>query len=120
MFIPDSNFPILDLGSRVKRIPDLADPHLESGSASKNLSIFNPKNRFYALENMIRDVHPGSRSRIRILIFAHPDSRDKKGTGSGSATLLGRKIHVFVCIQRIKFEFVSCFSALTSFVPANL
>jgi hypothetical protein len=31
-----------------------------SGSASKNLSIFNPKNCFSALGNMIWDVHLGS------------------------------------------------------------
>jgi hypothetical protein len=42
--------------STVKKIPDPG-----SKSASKNLSIFNPKN----LGNMIRDVHLGS----RILIF---------------------------------------------------
>jgi hypothetical protein len=65
--IPDPNFSIPDSGSRVKKIPD-------PGSASKNLSIFNPKNCFYALGNMVWDVHPGSRiqgskgtgSRIRI------------------------------------------------------
>jgi hypothetical protein len=32
-----------------------------SGIASKNLSIFNPKNCFSALGKMIWDVHPGSR-----------------------------------------------------------
>jgi hypothetical protein len=37
---------ILEPGSRVKK-------------ASKNLSIFNPKNCFQALGNMIRDVYPG-------------------------------------------------------------
>jgi hypothetical protein len=58
------------------------------GFTSKNfsLSIFNPKNCFESLGNMIRDDHPGSGSRIRILIFfTHPGSRVpgfKKGTGS--------------------------------------
>jgi hypothetical protein len=37
MFIPDPNFSISDPGSRVKKIPD-------PGSASQNLSIFNPRN----------------------------------------------------------------------------
>jgi hypothetical protein len=49
-------------GSQVKKIPDPG-----SGSASKNLSIFNSKNCFLSPRNMIRDVHPGSGSRIRIL-----------------------------------------------------
>jgi hypothetical protein len=38
---------------------------------------------------MIRVVHHGSESRIRILIFTHPGSGGQKGTGSGSATLIG-------------------------------
>jgi hypothetical protein len=46
------------------RIQDQKDP----GSASKNLIIFNPKNCFLALGNMIWDVHPGFR------IFLHPGS----------------------------------------------
>jgi hypothetical protein len=33
-----------------------------SGSASKKISIFNPKHCFQALGNMIPDVHPGSGS----------------------------------------------------------
>ncbi len=53
-------------GSRVKKIPD---PGSGSGSASLNLSVFNSKNCLQALGNMIRDVYPGSGSRIRILIF---------------------------------------------------
>ncbi len=40
-------------GSRFKKIPD-------PWSASKNLSIFNLMNCFYALVNMIREEHPGS------------------------------------------------------------
>jgi hypothetical protein len=61
-----------DPGSRVKKIPDPG-----SGSASKNLSIFNPINCFYALGNMIRNVHPKSGS----YIFIPPGSRGQKGTG---------------------------------------
>ncbi len=38
------------------RVRCLKDP--EPGSASHNISIFNPKNCFQALGNMIRDVHP--------------------------------------------------------------
>jgi hypothetical protein len=62
MFTPDP-------GTRIRMfsIPDpifsIADP----GSASKNLRILPQKNGFWALRNMIRVVHPGSR--IRILIF---------------------------------------------------
>jgi hypothetical protein len=51
-------------GSRVKKIPDPG-----SGSALRNLSVFNPKNCFQALGNKIRDIHPRSGSRIRILGF---------------------------------------------------
>ncbi len=62
-------------GSRTQifpsRIQDQKDPG--SGSASKNSSIFNPKNCFLALGNMIWDVHSG----FRIRIFLH-------SPGSGS------------------------------------
>ncbi len=44
-----------------------------SGSSSRNLNIFNPKNSFLVLGNMIRDVHPASGSRIQ---------GSKKGTRS--------------------------------------
>jgi hypothetical protein len=40
----------------------------DPGSTSKNLSILIQKIVFNALGNMILVVHPGSRSRIRILI----------------------------------------------------
>jgi hypothetical protein len=53
MFIPDPNFSLPDPGS--KKHPDPG-----SESASKNISIFNPKNCFLTLGNMIRNVHPGS------------------------------------------------------------
>jgi hypothetical protein len=52
-WIPDPNFSIPDPGSRVKKIPDPG-----SGPASKNLSIFNPKNCSQALGNMFRDFIP--------------------------------------------------------------
>jgi hypothetical protein len=57
MFFPDHRSEFFHPGSRVKKIPD---PGSGSASASKNVSIFNPKNCFSALGNMIRDVHPGS------------------------------------------------------------
>ncbi len=50
-------FSIPDIGSRVKKIPDPG-----FNSPTKNLNIFNPKNCFQDLGNMIRDVHPGSGS----------------------------------------------------------
>jgi hypothetical protein len=65
MFIPGSEF-------FLPRIPGQQYPG--SGSASKNLSIFNPKNSFKALGNMVRDFH--------LDFFTHPGSRDQKGTRS--------------------------------------
>ncbi len=60
---------------------------------------------------MIRDVHPGSGSRIRILIFypsriPNPGSRGQKGTGSGSATLFLRNIYrcCTVSLRRLRFR----------------
>jgi hypothetical protein len=43
---------------RIFSIPDPGSKRSGTESASKNLSIFNPKNCFKALGNMIRDVHP--------------------------------------------------------------
>jgi hypothetical protein len=83
MFILDQGSEFFHPGSRFKKIPD-------PGSGSKNLSIFNPKTCFYALGNMIRDVHPESGSRILIFYpFRIPDPGVKKvpDPGSGSATL---------------------------------
>jgi hypothetical protein len=78
----------------VLRIRDLIpDPklfHPGSRIAIKEFKYFNPKNCFKALGNMIQFVHPGSGSRIRILIFLPiPDTGVKKAPdpGSGSATL---------------------------------
>ncbi len=68
MFIPDPEyafFSIPDPGFRVKKI-------LDTGSASKHLSIFNPKTCFSALGKMIWDVHPVSG------FFFYPGSRDQK------------------------------------------
>jgi hypothetical protein len=59
---PEQNF--FHPGSSAIKIPDPG-----SGSASKNVSIFNQKIVFKS-------------SRIRILIFTHPGSRGQKGTGS--------------------------------------
>jgi hypothetical protein len=57
---PGSDFSIQDPGSRDKKIPDPG-----SGSASKNLSIFNTKKLFLSS----RKYDPGCSSRIRIQIF---------------------------------------------------
>jgi hypothetical protein len=70
MFVPDpgSNFfhpgssRIPDLGSRVKKATDPG-----TGSATMNVSIFNPKHR-----HMIRDGYPGFR------VFSIPDPGIKK------------------------------------------
>ncbi len=55
-------------------IPESGSKRFRFGSASKNLSVFNPKTCFQALGNMIRDVlsYPGSW--IPDLIFFHPGS----------------------------------------------
>jgi hypothetical protein len=66
-------------GSRVKKIP-----HPGSGSASEDLSVVNPKSGFYALGNMIQDVHPGS----DLDFLPIPDAGVKKVPDPGTATLL--------------------------------
>ncbi len=72
---------------------DLFQPRIQgwhdpgSGSASKNLNIFNPKNWYQFRKNSTRDVHPGSgswiwiffSSRIRIPEISDPEI---KSTGS--------------------------------------
>ncbi len=84
--IPDPISSILDTGSSIDKIPD-------PGSASKDLSIFNPKKlKGIKFSNKIRDVHPGCR--IMALVFFQflipdPDLGVKKAPdlGSGYATL---------------------------------
>jgi hypothetical protein len=51
-------------------------PEFGSGSATKNLSIFNPKNCYQAFGNMIRNVYPGSG--IFSIPDADPGSRGQK------------------------------------------
>jgi hypothetical protein len=90
--IPDPSFFLPGCRIRIFSIPDPNFSIPATGSASKNLSILNPKNCFLALGNMTRFVHPGSR--IPILIFYPsriPDPRVKKAPdpGSGFATLDG-------------------------------
>jgi hypothetical protein len=77
-------------------IPDPGQKVPGSGSASKNLIIFNPKNCFQALRNMIRDVHPDPGpdffpSRVQIP-DADPGPQGKKKTQKapdpGSGTLV--------------------------------
>ncbi len=65
-------------GSRVKKISDPG-----SGSASKKLSMLNPKKYFLSS----RKCDPTCSSRIRILIFYPSRIQGSKGPGSGSATL---------------------------------
>ncbi len=78
-WIPDSNF--FHPGSRIqgKKIP---------GSRIwiliKEFKYFNPTNCFSDLGNMIRDVHPGSGSRIRILICTRSGFRIQGSKGTGS------------------------------------
>ncbi len=74
---PGSEFSIPDPESRVKKIL-----YPGSGSASKNSSIFNPKNCFLAL-GKIEDGHPGFGSRIwNFFSIPAPGSRGQKSTGS--------------------------------------
>jgi hypothetical protein len=70
MFIPDLNFSAN--GSRVKKAPGRV-----FGSATKNLSIFNPKKLYQTLGNLIRGVYSG----YRIRIFSTPDP-GRKGSKS--------------------------------------
>jgi hypothetical protein len=85
MFIPDPTF--FHPRSRI-RIFSIPNPH------QRILSISTPKNGFEALGNMIRVVHPGSGSQIRILTLPIPDPVPDPGVekapdpGSGSATLV--------------------------------
>jgi hypothetical protein len=60
-----------DLRSKVKKAPD-------PGSATQNLSIFNPKNCKQDLGNTIRDVYPGS------VFFSIPDPGVQKARDPGS------------------------------------
>ncbi len=79
IFIPEPGSEFFHTWSRIPNpgSKKILDP--ESGSASKNLSIFNPKNCFCALGNRYDpDVHPWSGS----WRFTHPGSRGLKGTGS--------------------------------------
>jgi hypothetical protein len=77
MFIPDPDLTFFHPGSRIRTL-SIPDP----GSASKNLSILyilTQKNGFYAVENMIRVVHRGSR-------IPDPGVKKTPDPGSGSAT----------------------------------
>jgi hypothetical protein len=59
---------------------------LGSGTASKNLSIFNPKNCFKVLGNMIRDIHPRSGFPPPLIRIPDPGVKKAPNPGSGSAT----------------------------------
>ncbi len=95
------NFSIQDTWSRVKKISD-------PGSASKNLSIFNPKNCFQALGNvMIRDVQYIPDPDLNFYPSRIPDPGFKRlpDPESGSATLDFTCIHF--CLPRTYFIFHS-------------
>jgi hypothetical protein len=80
MFIPYPGSEFFHPGSGVQGEIDY-----RSGSAYKNLSIFNLKICFYALGNMIRDVHFGSGSRVMIFYLSRvPDLGVKKSLDLGS------------------------------------
>ncbi len=87
MFIPDpgSNF-------FPSRIPDPNCHHPGSRIHIKEFKHFNPKkNGFWALENMIRVVHPWSRILMLTLYpsrIPYPGVKKAPDPGSGSATLL--------------------------------
>jgi hypothetical protein len=111
----------------VLRIRDVCP---RSGSASKNLSIFNPKNCYQALGKMIWDFHFGSRIRIfppsRIRI---PDPGVKKAPDpvSGSATLLGTYIGTvhncvltFFVIRNIFVQLLNMLQSMLDFIKRIL
>ncbi len=83
MCIPDPRskfFPFPDPGSKIFRI----------WICLKEFKYFNP-NCFLALRNMIRDVHSGSRIRIRIFHIPYPihgSKKHKKAQDPGSRILI--------------------------------
>jgi hypothetical protein len=72
---------------QVLRNPDPGSKFFTIPDPVKEFKYFYPKNKFLSsrLGNKIRVVHPGS----GLLIFTHPGFRGQKGTGPGSATLVG-------------------------------
>jgi hypothetical protein len=54
----------------------------DPGSASKDVNIYNPKNGYWALNNKIRDVHPGSRILALDFPIPNPGFRGQKSTRS--------------------------------------
>ncbi len=109
IFIADQNFSIPDTGSKRFRIRDPG-----SGSAPKNLSIYNPKNCFYALGNMfIPD--PDFESGSWFLPIPDPGVKKAPDPGSGSATLLniGRISRCFTTKENLAWAlFISFFYLL--------
>jgi hypothetical protein len=69
---PGSRIPFFSIPD--PRLKTFWIPNPGSGSASKNLSFFNPKNCFYALEKMIRDPD--------FDFFTDPGFRGQKGIES--------------------------------------
>ncbi len=82
MFIPDPNFSIPGPGSRIKKIPDPG-----SGSASKNLSIFSPKNCFKLSKIWSGMFIPDSDLDLYPSRIADPGVKKAPNPVSGSAIL---------------------------------
>ncbi len=72
MFIPDPGYDFYQPWTRIQSQKDTG-----SRIRIKEFKYFNPKNCFYVLGNMIRDVHPGSGPDL-----THPGSGGQKDTGS--------------------------------------
>jgi hypothetical protein len=95
--IPDPNFSIPDVGSRVKKNPAPGpDPH-------QRIKVFFALKLFLSSWKMIWDVHPGSRIRI----FSHfvsrmPDPGVKKATDPGSVTVFIYKKPDFLVVSNLR------------------
>jgi hypothetical protein len=93
MFSHDAGYEFFQPGSRVKKVPDPG-----SGSATRKLSIFNPKKLILSS----RKYDPGCLFRItdprsQIWIFATPDPAAKKASDPGSLIFVD-----WIRIQRAK------------------
>ncbi len=109
-------------GSRILifSIPELNFYHPGSRIRIKEYKYFNPKNCFYALGNMIRDVHPGSGSWI-FYPSRIPDRWVSKAPdpGSGSATLFQSKSRIVTPLS-VHADPQSCFWNILHILPSSL
>jgi hypothetical protein len=67
----------------------------------ENLSILTPKNCFYALSDMIWDVHPGCRS---LFFFTDPGPRIQRLKGTGSRIRIRIKENLSFLAQKIVYK----------------